>query len=70
MSAPELVPLIPLPEGTRVRYTYPAGGSSVTVVGRKGRPINPGQSAGFELLGEAGEVVARISRYARVEVLS
>jgi hypothetical protein len=62
--------LIPLAEGTMVRYEYPQGGQTVTVEGRKGRAINPGYNAGFEIVDESGAVVARIARTARVTVIA
>jgi hypothetical protein len=61
--------LITAPEGTLVTYSYPYRGELVTVTGRKGRAINPGQSAGFEIVNDAGEVVGRTSRYTRVTFL-
>ena len=61
--------LIPLTEGTAIRYEYPRGGTTVVVIGRKGRAVNPGYSAGFEIVDESGSIVARIARAAKVVVL-
>jgi hypothetical protein len=60
--------IIPIAEGTPIRYSYAYRGETVVVEGRKGQAINPGRNGGFEIVSESGEVVARITRYAKVEV--
>lgn len=61
--------LIPLAADTLVAYEFRTRQGSRIVCGRKGRPVNPGQSAGFELLSDDGDHVAYVSRYAKVTVL-
>lgn len=69
-TAPELQPLVPLPEGTHISYTFPTEAGPITVIGYKGPAINPGYNAGFKVLDADGDVYALISRHARVTVLS
>lgn len=64
-----LQPLIPLPDGTRVRYSYIYRDEEVVIEGRKAERVNPGLNAGFRIRDDDGEPVGTISRYARVEVL-
>lgn len=66
-----LSPIIPLPEGTLIHYTYPRGGEMVMLVGTKGPAVNPGANGGFRVLDpETGKVIGTISRYSRVTVLA
>ena len=68
-TTPTLVELIPLPQGTKIRYTLTLPEGTVTVTGYKGEAINPGYNAGWQILDDDGDVIALISRYARVEVV-
>jgi hypothetical protein len=68
--APDTVPLLRLPEGTRVRYTYTAPEGQVTIQGVKGRPVGDPRlgNQGYMLVADDGTEIP-VSRYAAVEVV-